>query len=73
VDSGSVVLIILCNIPCWFVVIFVIRLKAHRHKLTRYFAGTMKLLIGLKEKFVLLQPAMEIVLTSSLQLSNRNG
>lgn len=40
--------------PC----IFDIILKAHRHKLTRYFAGKMKLLIGHKEKFVLLQPAM---------------
>jgi len=53
-----------------FLCIFDIKLKAHRQKLTRYFAGTMKLLtcIGHKEKFVLLQPAMQIELTSSLQL-----
>ena len=33
----------------------------------------MKLLIQSKEKFVLLQPALQIVLTSSLQLLDMNG
>ena len=45
-----------------------IRLMTHRHKVNIYVAGTMKLFIGHKEKLVLFQSAVQVVLSSSLQL-----